>query len=295
MPVCGFPGEGEHPPFQLGPPRRNEQIPTRTTTCHLSPRDAACLLGSFRCEEMLERGLLVETAELLVEGRLDPASPAGRAIGYRQAIDFLSQEAGICASGGEGDSERGIHGMQGAVDAKNRFLEFYGGFATKTRQYAADQMKWFRSPKGRDFMWQVWDLGGAGAPDQAGGGSHSHPWGTATSATGRVSWAGDGRSREDVADSIAECFEMSREAFDEELGGEHQGSLRTENGRRARDMKRYVPAVTEVHLGHEPSLARLVLQAEQLSTRLRETRSVRSMDDSTRTGEERQGWTSANR
>ena len=41
---------------------------------------------------MVEKGLLEETASLLATGVLDPASPPGRAIGYRQAIEYLSKE-----------------------------------------------------------------------------------------------------------------------------------------------------------------------------------------------------------
>jgi len=41
---------------------------------------------------MVEKGLLEETASLLSAGVLDPSSPPGRAIGYRQAIEYLSKE-----------------------------------------------------------------------------------------------------------------------------------------------------------------------------------------------------------
>lgn len=38
---------------------------------------------------MVQSGLLQETADLLVQNILDPESPPGRAIGYRQTIDYL--------------------------------------------------------------------------------------------------------------------------------------------------------------------------------------------------------------
>lgn len=38
---------------------------------------------------MLRSGLMEETAQLLSQGLLDPASPPGRAIGYRQTIEYL--------------------------------------------------------------------------------------------------------------------------------------------------------------------------------------------------------------
>lgn len=40
---------------------------------------------------MVERGLLEETADLLSMAILNPSSPPGRAIGYRQAIEYLLQ------------------------------------------------------------------------------------------------------------------------------------------------------------------------------------------------------------
>jgi tRNA A37 N6-isopentenylltransferase MiaA len=45
---------------------------------------------------MVRAGLLEETAQLLAEGVLVPGSPPGRAIGYRQTIDYLlgHQEGG---------------------------------------------------------------------------------------------------------------------------------------------------------------------------------------------------------
>ncbi|CAM9869254.1 unnamed protein product, partial [Sphacelaria rigidula] len=190
-----------------------------------------------RCEAMLERGLLVETADLLVKGTLDPASPAGRAIGYRQAIDFLTQDVDVQTVG---IAEGGLHVRD--VDAESRFLEFYHGFAAKTRQYASDQMKWFRSSKGRLFSWQAWDLGGH---------VEGPPW-------------------LDVAASIAEDFKLSPEAFAETLAAEHQASLRKENETRGKDMKRYVPTVRDTSLGDTAVLRRLVVQAKDLARRVEE-------------------------
>ncbi|CAN0481930.1 unnamed protein product, partial [Scytosiphon promiscuus] len=199
---------------------------------------------------MLQRGMLTETADLLIRGMLDPASPAGRAIGYRQAIDFLSQEAQLAgnndddktaaAAAGTG-SGRGVG--EKVPDPDTRYLQLFTTFAAKTRQYSGEQMKWFRSPKGRDFSWQAWSLGG---PIEEG--------------------AGDGCDWLAVATSIAESFDMSREAFEEELDGEHQASLRRENLKRAGDMKRYIPQVSL--LGDKDALRSLVQETEGLATRL---------------------------
>mmetsp|Transcript_13360 Transcript_13360/g.20072 ORF Transcript_13360/g.20072 Transcript_13360/m.20072 type:complete len:605 (+) Transcript_13360:53-1867(+) len=78
-----------------------------------------------RCEQMLQRGLLRETANLYVRGGLPDDSQVTRAIGYRQALEYLQRS-----------------------DAKNDDHEslaaFIDNFATATRQYAKKQMQWFR-------------------------------------------------------------------------------------------------------------------------------------------------------
>jgi len=58
----------------------------------IAPREELCHTIDQRCLQMIEKGLLEETASLLAAGVLDPASPPGRAIGYRQAIEYLSKE-----------------------------------------------------------------------------------------------------------------------------------------------------------------------------------------------------------
>jgi len=80
---------------------------------------------------MVERGLLEETADLLASGTLNPASPPGRAIGYRQAIEYLQR-----ADVGDAAAEAG---------ALKTFLE---DFATATRRYAKQQMVWYRGASG---------------------------------------------------------------------------------------------------------------------------------------------------
>ena len=220
---------------------------------------------------MLERGLLAETADLLVKGTLDPASPAGRAIGYRQAIDFLMQGENTQAVG---TAKSDLHVRDPDVDAESRFLEFYYGFAAKTRQYASDQMKWFRSSKGSLFSWQAWDLGGhvEGPPSK----KIARPRGTKEPARPQpMPRAGDGVSWLDVAASIAEDFRLSPEAFAETLAAEHQASLRRENEKRGKDMKRYVPTVRDTSLGDKAVLRKLVVQAQDLSKRVEEAQRER--------------------
>ena len=57
----------------------------------LAPADRTALYHAIdeRCDIMLARGLLEETANLRAAGRLPSSSTAARAIGYRQALDYL--------------------------------------------------------------------------------------------------------------------------------------------------------------------------------------------------------------
>lgn len=242
---------------------------------------------------MLRRGLLKETADLLVRGVLDPASPAGRAIGYRQAIDFLFEEArlveastarvedngmssGVAATGGGNDGGRG----EGAAEPEARFVEFLLTFTAKTRQYSADQMKWFRSSKGCDFSWEAWDLGGpieeVRRASSGGGGGTKAPQATARAG----SRAGDGCDRRGVASSIMEKFELSRAAFDKDLGGEYQASLRSENRKRAADMKRYATELSLLVGGidQKENLRSLVRETKELATMIRRAQPDRFRD-----------------
>lgn len=258
-----------------------------------------------RCEEMLRRGLLKETADLLVRGVLDPASPAGRAIGYRQAIDFLFQEArlpeattaangiemplGTATGGGDGGGVRGDG--DSAADPETRFMEFLLGFTAKTRQYSGEQMKWFRSSKGRDFSWEAWDLGGPidEVRRASGGGASAHGGGARS--TARISSrAGDGCDLRGVATSITAKFELSRAAFDEDLSGEYQASLRDENRKRAADMKRYVTELSLLDGGvkQEENLRSLVRETKDLATRIRQAQLERFRDGADVA--EVQGW-----
>jgi len=84
-----------------------------------------------RCEDMLLRGLLNETASLSVAGELPDAGQPARAIGYRQTLDYLRR------SDAKGQDDNSL----------NAFID---KFSTATRRYAKKQMGWFR--KDGDFM-----------------------------------------------------------------------------------------------------------------------------------------------
>lgn len=78
-----------------------------------------------RCEQMLQRGLLRETADLYIRGGLPDESQVTRAIGYRQALEYLQRP-------------------EATNDDHASLAAFIDNFATATRQYAKKQMQWFR-------------------------------------------------------------------------------------------------------------------------------------------------------
>jgi tRNA dimethylallyltransferase len=96
-----------------------------------------------RCEQMIIKGLIRETAELSMSGRLPEM--AERAIGYRQTLDYLRHRLTEKDEGGKVESED---------DAFDFYLK---SFTTATRQYAKTQMSWFR--KDKDFMFVPIPLG----------------------------------------------------------------------------------------------------------------------------------------
>ena len=95
----------------------------------LAPADRTALYHAIdeRCDVMLARGLLEETANLRATGRLPSSSTAARAIGYRQALDYLEAR------------------VSGEADASlESYVDFCRQFRTASRNYAAEQLKWYR-------------------------------------------------------------------------------------------------------------------------------------------------------
>ncbi|XP_068664424.1 tRNA dimethylallyltransferase 9 [Aristolochia californica] len=84
----------------------------------------------LRCEEMLTetQGLLSEATWLLESGLLPNMNSATRAIGYRQAMEYLS----FCRKNGGQSSPRD-------------FFRFLSDFQKASRNFAKRQMTWFRS------------------------------------------------------------------------------------------------------------------------------------------------------
>ena len=79
-----------------------------------------------RCEQMIVKGLLKETADLSLAGQLPDM--AARAIGYRQVLNYLNDSSS-------------------ATSEEDRFDQFLNDFSTATRQYSKKQMSWFRKDK----------------------------------------------------------------------------------------------------------------------------------------------------
>ena len=78
-----------------------------------------------RCERMVLSGLLHETANMYISGALSTESQITRAIGYRQALQYLRREGA----------------RRNDIEA---FTAFMDEFMSATRQYAKKQMQWFR-------------------------------------------------------------------------------------------------------------------------------------------------------
>jgi tRNA dimethylallyltransferase len=76
-----------------------------------------------RCEEMIQKGLLLETTNLVLAGQIPDM--VARAIGYRQSLDYLYR----------------THARD---DDAAQFHDFIAQFTAATRQYAKKQMQWFR-------------------------------------------------------------------------------------------------------------------------------------------------------
>jgi tRNA dimethylallyltransferase len=84
-----------------------------------------------RCEQMLMKGLLKETADLVIAGTLPEM--AKKAIGYRQVLDYLNRE-------------------NPGLNEEEEFNNFLAEFAAVTRRYAKQQMSWFRKDGGFMFV-----------------------------------------------------------------------------------------------------------------------------------------------
>ena len=103
-----------------------------------APRIPLCKRIDERCDAMLAKGLLEETTDNLLGGLLLPSSPAGRSIGYRQSLSYLTRKDPATAD-------------------RKTYREFVEGFAAVSRRYAGQQTKWFRSEPAFEWVAADWD------------------------------------------------------------------------------------------------------------------------------------------
>lgn len=157
-----------------------------------------------RCEQMLMKGLLKETTELSLSGRLPEM--AERAIGYRQTLDYLDKK--------DIPDEKAHPDISSLKVAEEEDFEFYlSEFTTATRRYAKKQMAWFRKDKDFMFIPVSLKLGKSDRVDAA-------------------------------ANAINRLCQLSREDYESELfGGDDfiSGKTKRENEEQGKMMKFYKP------------------------------------------------------
>jgi len=112
-----------------------------------------------RVEQMICDGLLVEVIRLYGDGGLRPASMAARAIGYRQALQFLADhqdallrddwveefDSGVFRVAVHERRERDRLPANAAMH--DALLQFVGRMQAATRQYSTRQLTWFKGDK----------------------------------------------------------------------------------------------------------------------------------------------------
>ncbi|EME31549.1 tRNA dimethylallyltransferase isoform 1 [Galdieria sulphuraria] len=90
----------------------------------VAPRKELNRFIDRRCERMIAQdGLLKEVFELLYKRELSKDSSAGKAIGYRQTIEYLTNHE---------------------TNALDQFMKYLRDFQNASRQYARRQLQWFR-------------------------------------------------------------------------------------------------------------------------------------------------------
>jgi tRNA dimethylallyltransferase len=107
----------------------------------LVPADRAALSARIerRFDAMLAAGFLDEVRALRARGDLHAELPALRAVGYRQAWQYLEDDARAA------QARAGERGDDADVDAAERFQRFRAAAIAATRQLAKRQMTWLRA------------------------------------------------------------------------------------------------------------------------------------------------------
>ena len=185
--------------------------------------------------------------EQLLQLRLLPSSPAGRSIGYRQALEYLTRPA--YAAGDEA-----------------ALLQFVEGFTSASRRYASQQVKWFR--KEPTFAWLQADWS---RPAEAEAAAEAEAVAGAAAEAGALGGAG------------APCFEQarlgflcSRAEYDAELAHAAQAELRAVRPDEGKAMRRYISrlAVLDDAQRHAALLRRADACCERLLPALEQIRTA---------------------
>ena len=223
--------------------------------CFFLVRDRLALNRAIdaRCEAMVRRGLLRETAGLLAAGRLGPDCVAGRSIGYRQAMEYLTKLGELNARGGGDSGDSGAAAAAGPVAAAAAaaaaaavvvvppsheekvaaFSSFMVDFCGASRRYAKRQMTWYRGD--RAFAWVAVD-------------------------------GAEGRAGAEAA--VTAALALSEEGFAALLRSEEQQQLREANKAGGARLKTYVTALELMQPGQESDLREVLRVADECAAQV---------------------------
>jgi len=135
-----------------------------------SPRIRLYRRIDARVEEMVRDGMLAESAAMLLSGIKPGSTPASRAIGYRQTMDFLVEQSAQSAQSALGlkseknDDDGTATGTRPCEHAA--FMAYVEETQRATRAFAKRQFTWFRGEKEGRYRWlDTSRMPDAGSPD----------------------------------------------------------------------------------------------------------------------------------
>lgn len=99
----------------------------------------------MRCEAIVQGGLLQEVISLIKNHHLTSDCQAGRSIGYRQTLEYLSSAWGYPRVGEAACSQRPWQ------EHRTAFNQFFSTYQARTRELAGRQLVWFKS--NAHFQW----------------------------------------------------------------------------------------------------------------------------------------------
>jgi tRNA dimethylallyltransferase len=111
------------------------------------PRVLLCQRIDSRCELIVEQGLFQEVMNLVHHHGLVTDTPAGRSLGYRQALEWLRDTWGFP----DHDRTEPYTPKIPREQLKESFLSFLFTYKARTRALAQQQLTWHR--KGGRFTW----------------------------------------------------------------------------------------------------------------------------------------------